>query len=221
MNDYKKIFEKVEDTLREKSFLSQTEFDNKYGHFKRIENIKRTDEQLFEIVTMTVFYSGFSSAIVDRKKDKILSYFSSYETTSQYTENESVKILTDFDMIKNKKRIDSCIANAKTFKCIVDEHHSFQAYLDSFEANSSFENLLLLKEELEYRFEYLGGTTVYHFLMDLGYKVLKPDRVLIRIFKRLGLIESETQLFKTVIQGRKFAEATGLPIRYIDIIFAK
>ena len=78
-----------------------------------------------------------------------------------------------------------------------------------------------MKEELEYRFDYLGGITVYHFLTDIGYEVLKPDRVLLRIFKRLGLIEDEKQLLKTVIQGRRFSKATGLPIRYIDIIFVK
>ena len=78
---------------------------------------------------------------------------------------------------------------------------------------------MLLKEELEFRFDYLGGITVYHFLTDIGLDVLKPDRVLVRIFQRLGLIESEKQLLKTVIQGRKFAAATGHSIRYIDIIF--
>ena len=32
-------------------------------------------------------------------------------------------------------------------------------------------------------------------------------------------MENQEQLLNTVIQGRKFAAATGLPIRYIDIIF--
>jgi DNA-3-methyladenine glycosylase I len=43
--------------------------------------------------------------------------------------------------------------------------------------------------------------------------------VICRIFKRLGLIEDERQLLKTIIQGRKFAQATALPIGYIDIVF--
>jgi DNA-3-methyladenine glycosylase I len=76
-----------------------------------------------------------------------------------------------------------------------------------------------LKEELEYRFLGLGRITTYHFLTDIGSPVIKPDRVICRIFQRLGLIDNEGQLLKTVIQGRKFAEATGQPIRYIDIIF--
>jgi DNA-3-methyladenine glycosylase I len=74
---------------------------------------------------------------------------------------------------------------------------------------------------LQYKFNYLGNITVYHYLTDIGFNVLKPDRVILRVFERLGLIESRDQLLKTVIQGRKFAEATGLPIRYIDIVFVK
>jgi DNA-3-methyladenine glycosylase I len=35
----------------------------------------------------------------------------------------------------------------------------------------------------------------------------------------LGFIEDEGQLLKAVIQGRRFARATGHPIRYIDIVF--
>lgn len=122
-------------------------------------------------------------------------------------------------MIKNVNKITAVIENAKVFNEIVNKYDSFYNYLKSFEPESSFENLMLLKEELEYKFTYLGGITVYHFLTDIGLDVLKPDRVLTRIFKRLGLIEDEKQLLKTVIQGRKFAEATGKSIRYIDIIF--
>jgi DNA-3-methyladenine glycosylase I len=76
-----------------------------------------------------------------------------------------------------------------------------------------------LKEELEYKFHGIGRITTYHVLTDIGLPVLKPDRVISRIFKRLGIIENSDQLLKTIIQGRKFVEITGLPIRYIDIIF--
>ena len=51
--------------------------------------------------------------------------------------------------------------------------------------------------------------------------MLKPDRVISRIFKRLGLIDDEEKILQTVEQGREFAKHTGYPIRYIDIIFVK
>ena len=123
------------------------------------------------------------------------------------------------DRIRNRRKVEACVRNAQVFKNIVSEYGSFQAYIDSFAPAASFENLMLLKEELEYRFERLGRITTYHVLTDIGLPVLKPDRVICRIFQRLGLIESGEQLLKAVIQGRKFAQATGYPIRYIDIVF--
>lgn len=76
-----------------------------------------------------------------------------------------------------------------------------------------------LRDELESIFYGLGKVTSFHFLIDIGKPVLKPDRVICRVFERLGLIENREQLLEAVLQGRKFAEATGYPIRYIDIVF--
>lgn len=58
-------------------------------------------------------------------------------------------------------------------------------------------------------------------MTDIGLPVLKPDRVITRIFKRLGLINDENALLATVIHGRKFGEATGYSIRFIDIPLVK
>ena len=56
-------------------------------------------------------------------------------------------------------------------------------------------------------------------MTDIGLNVLKPDRVILRIFYRLGLIDNEEDLFSAVKVGRLFSRETKLPIRYIDIIF--
>jgi len=122
-------------------------------------------------------------------------------------------------MISHERKILACIANAKTFASLISKHGSIKNYIDSYSPTESFENLLLFKEALETSFAYLGGITVYHFMTDIGLPVLKPDRVMCRIFERLGLLENQRQLLKAVIQGRRFSDATGLPIRYIDIVF--
>jgi DNA-3-methyladenine glycosylase I len=181
----------------------------------------RNDKEYFEMLILIVFYSGFRSATVENKEGTILKHFPNHNMVFQYTEENIKEILSDPKMIRNERKIRASVNNAKAFKQIVDGFGSFQNYLDSFEARASFENLVLLKEELEYKFSYLGETTVYHLLTDIGFNVLKPDRVILRIFRRLGLIESEKQLLKAVAQGRKFAEHTGQPVRYIDIIFVK
>jgi len=221
MTNYKNIFDKAEKSLREYSKLSEDTFEQHFGRFKGFGNKSRTDRKYFEMLVLIIFYSGFKASTIESKEHVILNHLADCNAVGQYSDQDMTRILSDPEMIRNRRKIEACISNAKVFNAIVTDHGSFRKYLDSFHADDSFENLLLLKEELEYRFEYLGGTTVYHFLTDLGYNVLKPDRVILRIFKRLGLIENEKQLLKTVIIGRKFAKATGHPIRYIDIIFVK
>jgi len=58
----------------------------------------------------------------------------------------------------------------------------------------------------------MGGTPFFLILRKTKNRELLAESY-------LGLIEDEKQLLKMVIQGRKFAEATGHPIRYIDIVF--
>jgi DNA-3-methyladenine glycosylase I len=219
MEKYKDIFGKIENSLREQSTLSKTEFDKEFGRFKKFENKKRTDNEIFRLLTMIVFYSGFRSSTVEKKEKIILGHFPDYITVSKYSDKDFNNIISDTNMIRNKNKIRGCINNAVKFKSIVEKHGSFQNYLDSFNIDESFENLILLKESL-CNFSFIGETTVYHLLGDLGYNVIKPDRVILRIFKRLGLIENDERL-GTIIQGQKFSIETGYPIRYIDIIIVK
>jgi len=220
MKDYKAIFEKVESTLISHSTLDADTIRERLEKFKHLEGRILSDSEYYRVLVHVVFYSGFRAATVNAKLEVIDGHFSDFERVAGYGNAEVERILSDQNMIRNRRKVRACVDNARIFKSIVMEYGSFQKYVESFEPNQSFENLMLLKEELQYRFEGLGSITTYHFLTDIGMPVVKPDRVIRRIFQRLGLIESEGQLLKTVIQGKKFAQATGHPIRYIDIVFA-
>jgi len=222
MKDYKAIFEKAESTLISvgSANLSVDRIRANLDEYKRLEGKAFSDADYYWVLVCVVFYSGFRATTVNAKLNLIRQYFSDYETVTGYDESKADEILSNPEMIRNRRKVRACIENAKVFKSIVNEYGSFQGYIDSFLPTASFENLMLLKEELEYRFKGLGKITTYHFMTDIGLPVIKPDRVLCRIFQRLGLIESSDQLLKTVIQGRKLAQATGQPIRYIDIVFA-
>jgi DNA-3-methyladenine glycosylase I len=128
--------------------------------------------------------------------------------------------MNDPNTIHHLKKIHACIKNARQFESVLDKYGSFRNYLDQFDPFD--ENKLNdLKFDLMKRFEFLGGITVFHFLTNLGFNVLKPDRVVCRVFERLGLISDRNDIYKAVEVGKKFSEATGYPIRCIDIIFAK
>jgi DNA-3-methyladenine glycosylase I len=178
-----------------------------------------SDEEYFSKLILVAFYSGFRTATVEGKLDVIKRHFPNWQDVSKYDESDIQRILNDGEMIAHKGKVSGCVKNAKTFAALVAQYGSFEAFIKSQSPNQSLEQLLLLKELLQTKFAYLGGVTVYHFMTDIGLNVLKPDRVICRIFYRLGLLESEDQVFKAILEGRRFAEATGLPIRYIDIVF--
>jgi hypothetical protein len=113
-------------------------------------------------------------------------------------------MMTDKGMIRNERKIQGCIDNAREFRDIVREKGSFQQYIDSQEPRASFDNLMKLRKDLK-RFAYISKITSLHFLMDIGMSVLKPDSSVRRIFCRLGLLGSEDdnegQLLKAVEVG--------------------
>ena len=218
---YAEVFERVERKLielRSHDFDAQAQRD-KLDEFKKYEERSLSDEDYFHIMVKVVFYSGFRAETVKAREAAILRHFPDLKTTAAYGEKDIANILRDSSMIKNRRKVSACIDNARLMQDLIKRHGSFRDYIHSFGELAALEEVLLLKEALEVNFAFLGGVTVYHFMTDAGFPVLKPDRVLTRIFLRLGLIEDERQLLKTVLQGKKFAASTGLPIRYVDIVF--
>jgi DNA-3-methyladenine glycosylase I len=187
--------------------------------FKTFSTSSFSDDEVFWKLILVAFYSGFRAATVTNKLDVIKRHFPNWQTVAQYGEVDIQRILNDGEMIAHENKVRGCVKNAQTFGALVKQHQSFNGFLGKQLADDSLENLLLLKELLQTKFSYLGGITVYHFMTDIGLNVLKPDRVICRLFHRLGLLESEEQIFKAILEGRRFAAATGFPIRYIDIVF--
>lgn len=221
MKDYQAVFAGVESTLLSVGSRNIPEvlLRARLDEYKTFEGKILSDADYHWKLVCVVFYSGFRAATVNARLGAIQKHLASFDTISRYGADDVNRILEDPEMIRNSRKVEACVQNARTFEGILAGYGSFRAYVDSFSPQESFENLMLLKEELHYRFRGLGEITTYHMLADIGLPVLKPDRVICRIFRRLGLIESDEQLLKTVIQGRKFAQSTGHPIRYIDIVF--
>lgn len=178
-----------------------------------------SNNDYYKLLVDIIFYSGFKASTVGKYLDTIHSYFSDYKDVMTYTPEKLEQIKNDPKMIKNKAKIAACFKNAGRIDEIVRKYGSVQSYINSFEPNLNDDCLFKLKKSLEKNFSFLGGVTSYHFMTDIGLNVLKPDRVIIRIFNRLGLIENEHDLFGAVKIGRAFSSATNLPIRYIDIVF--
>lgn len=226
-DDYKGIFEAIESTLiREGSKnLPEHIIRERLDKNKLVEEKVFSDNDYYWVLVYVPFYSGFRSATVSAREKTIKDHFAHYCTVADYDEKRIQCILHDPDMIRNERKIRACVKNARALRDIVQRHGSFQAYIQSFRPTESSENLLRLRADLMRRFSYIGPTTSFHVLTEIGMPVLKPDVVIRRLMYRLGLTQSEStserELQEVVRQGSLFSQATGHPTRYIDIVLVK
>jgi DNA-3-methyladenine glycosylase I len=232
-NQYKKLFLAAEKNLYDHTTLKEKELTAALKEFADREACivvgNKADNTFFKQLVAVAFYSGFSAEQIGKRKKAIEKYFSNWEVAAGYSEKAVNLMLEDADMLRNPLKIKGCIENAKMFGEILKKHKSISAYLNSFGPFDSDEKLFNLSKVLRKTFSYLGPITVYHFMMDIGLDVLKPDRVICRIFHRLGITDDpkikktgqrrDSFLWSVVVRGRLFAAAAQKSIRYIDIVF--
>lgn len=167
MKNYKSIFEGIESTLIRHSSLGTEKVRERLEDYRHLEGKTFSDDEYYWICVYVVFYSGFKAATVTAKLDVIRKYFTDFRTVADYTESDIERIMGDPNMIKNGRKVRACVENARTLRNLVGEHGSFQKYIESFAPTESFENLMLLKEELTFRFDGFGKVAPYHFLRIL------------------------------------------------------
>ncbi len=216
--DYKQLFGLIEESLVCSSDLPKEEFLRELGWTPHGGDPARwNDAEIFWTMAKVVFFSGLRSDMVEEKLPAIKRRLYDYRIVKDWKQAECDAYMNDRGVIRNKQKLEACVHNARGFHELLSRFGSFVGYIDS----KSFENIPAIKMDLMQRFRYLGPRTVYHFMMELGLSVIKPDRAVCRIFHRLGLIDNPDEWEKAVEIGGRFAEATGYKIRYIDGVFAK
>jgi DNA-3-methyladenine glycosylase I len=182
---YEDVFRRAEQTLVQygSKRVPIAEVRERLDRFKTFADRQLTDDEYYSVLVAVVFYSGFKAATVTAKMPVIRKHFPSYRTVAKYTADDISHILADPTMIRHEKKIKACVANACEVEKIINQYGSFRNYIDCFEPRESAANLLRLQRDLQSRFAFLGGVTVFHFMTDLGLPVLKPDRVVSRVFE--------------------------------------
>ena len=215
----KKIFFAAEKSLFQLSPLSQRELARNFNPFKRIDTNRIDWEKFYELLMFVTFYSGFKAETVNHKHSAIKKALGNLKVVANFKEKDIKVALRNTLIIRHESKIRACVLNAKKVIELRKEFKSLQDYLFSFGDLNKKPNLVALSRDLKKRFKYLGGITVNHLMADLGLNVVKPDRVLCRIFFRLGLVKSVKDIDGVIRIGQLMNKATGLAIRYIDLIF--
>ncbi|QAA30929.1 DNA-3-methyladenine glycosylase I [Clostridium manihotivorum] len=143
------------------------------------------DRKHFEFLVLESAQAGLSWITILRKRENYREAYDNFDPIkiSQYDEEKIKALLANPGIVRNRRKIDASIGNAKEFLKLQDEYGSFDNYIWSFvdnkqiinnwkdlsEAPASTELSDKISKDLKKRgFKFLGTTIVYSYLQAVG-----------------------------------------------------
>jgi len=143
------------------------------------------DQRLFEFLILEGFQAGLSWLTILRKRENYrtaLDHFAP-QRIAEYDEPKILALLQNPRILRNKKKIEAAIINAKSFLKVQQELRSFDAYIWQFVEGEPIHNkwksvgeipshtsesILMSKDLKERGFKFVGPTICYAFMQAVG-----------------------------------------------------
>lgn len=131
----------------------------------------KNDNGYFEELTKAIFQAGFSWRVIRDKWPSFRKAFDDFDvaTVAGYGQPDVERLAADPGIVRNRRKIEATISNARIMWALIEEHGSFQAYLRSLDPLDYAGR----RHELSERFRNLGPTGVFTFLWCVDEEV--PD----------------------------------------------
>lgn len=143
------------------------------------------DKVHFEFLVLESAQAGLSWLTILKRREHYRRLYDNFDAlkVSQYDQKRVELMLQDPGIIRNRKKIESSISNAKYFLEIVDEFGSFDNYIWGFTNRKVIDNKRESMSELpantplsdeitedlkKRRFRFLGSTIIYAHLQSIG-----------------------------------------------------
>ena len=137
------------------------------------------DKYLYEMLLLESFQAGLSWECVLNKRDSFRKAYDDFDLNRviSYDDNKVNELLSNKDIIRNKRKINASINNSKIFKTIVDEYGSFYNYLRTFTKDRTiYETGKItndlsdaLSKDLQNRgMTFVGSVIIYAYLQAIG-----------------------------------------------------
>lgn len=132
---------------------------------KKIKPTKLAD--YLEVMTKAAFQSGISWQVIEAKWDGFKKAFSKFDpkAVAGLELPDIDRLATDTQIVRNRKKIEATVHNARTLVDLDKRFGDFKTYLRS---HDGFETLVA---DMKRRFKFLGDTGAYYFLYVVGEKV--------------------------------------------------
>jgi len=128
----------------------------------------KDDSEYFERMSRTLFTAGLNWSTVEKKWPNFRKAFAAFspEKVSKMTERDVKSLMGDEGIVRNERKIKATVHNAAEFVRLKKEFGSFKGYIESFGRDE-----VRLQEDLQEKFEHVGGSTARMFLWSVGYKL--------------------------------------------------
>lgn len=128
-----------------------------------------SDSGYLEELTKAIFQAGFSWRVIRDKWPNFVEAFDGFDvaTVAAYGQPDVERLVADAGIVRNRRKIEATIHNARMILDLGREHGSFHAYLRSLDALDYASR----RKQLSHRFRNLGPTGVFTFLWCVDEKV--------------------------------------------------
>jgi DNA-3-methyladenine glycosylase I len=135
--------------------------DQEYG-------VPETDEAvLMERLALEIMQAGLSWEITLKKRPGLYKAFKGFavDKVARMGEADIARLLGDASIIRNRRKIEAIIENAKRVRELRKSHGGLAAWIEAGHPRSKEEWVKLFRQT----FVFMGGEVVNEFLMSIGY----------------------------------------------------
>jgi DNA-3-methyladenine glycosylase I len=113
------------------------------------------DDLLFEVMSLQIFQAGLNWRMILLKRDAFRNAFDGWkiDSVAGFTPDRVDQMLQDAAIVRNRKKIEACIDNARTIQGIQEQHDSFCNW---FYNRLEGDDLPTLQKALRSTFKFIG-----------------------------------------------------------------
>lgn len=146
---------------------------------------KKNDTRLFEFLVLETAQAGLSWLIVLKKREDYRKAYRGFlpQNVAKFNKTEKENLLKNPSIIRNEKKINSSIQNAKAFLKVQEKFGSFSDYLwhftsglsiskgwkeDSQVPDESFLSKIIFQDMRQRNFTFIGPKIIHSYLQAIG-----------------------------------------------------
>ncbi len=131
--------------------------------------VPENDAGYFEKITQAVFQSGFSWQVIRTKWPNFQAAFAGFDIdrVAAFTEEDIERLLEDKGIVRNGRKIQATVHNARICQELIQKHGSFPNYLRTMDDLDYYQRAKRFSKQ----FKFMGPMGAYFFFWSVGEEV--------------------------------------------------